>query len=339
MTNKITCKICSVDFKIITSAHVKHHGLTIQEYKDLHGQTISADILKSWTAKRTKNKPPKLVLDSTNAVECLICGQYHRALNLHLKFKHDLKPADYLDKFPGAKLYAESIKTKMKEKSFMKTQIGKSFEERLGKDKSDLAKSKIGLKATARQTGTIRTEEYKQKMRDTWENNRETWSLSIKTMAQSPEMRKKYSNAQKSRIERDGYHLARGKETSLERFVRETLEQHGFDVIKQKGTKKETLGTVRFFDIFVPELNLIIESDGEYWHRNHDRIAIDIQKTQAADIEGYSFLRISDKQFSKKRACPIELMMLVLSSEEERKMHSDNIISARQAHLSTNHVE
>ena len=331
MTNKITCKICNCDFKIITSAHVKNHGFTIKQYKDEFGQTVSEDILKSWTIKRTKNKPPKQTLDSTNAVECMICGQFHKALNLHLKYRHQIIPKDYLLQFPNAKLYAESIKNKMKENSAMKG-TNKTFEEKFGKEKSDEMKKTLSENAIKNQTGKKRTEEYRQKMRTTWEDKREEWTKSIQISAKRDSVKEKLSIAQKKRIERDGYHLARGRETKLELFIRTIIESAGFEVTKQKGTKKKILGTIRFFDMYIPELNLVIEVDGEWWHKNQDRILIDKAKTEAAIIEGYSFLRLSDKEFGKNKIADPdkEILRLIHLSKDQQLEYSNNIIKRRE---------
>lgn len=109
------------------------------------------------------------------------------------------------------------------------------------------------------------------------------------------------------------------------------LEKNNYHVILQRGTKKATLGTVRFFDIYVPELNLLIECDGEYWHSSIDRINIDLQKHNAALGEGYKLLRISDSEISRKLNEQDEsyIMSLLTLTSSELEKRSLNIIKGR----------
>lgn len=329
MKKTVTCKICEKDFKIVTSAHLKNHNISIAEYKARYGkETVSEFVLYNWKMKRTKNEP-KEILDESNAVQCAICQEFHRALNLHLRFKHSISPEQYLLNFPDAKLYSEHIKNKMKQNSFMKKMTGVTLEQRLGKKKADKIKSKISLNKMGKK-GPPRSEKGKQKMRDTWEKNRKSWSSAIKFYANLPERRELASQIQKNRIKRDGYHLARGKETALEKFVRVTIEELGYEVVRQKGTANRVLGAIRFFDIFVPALNLIIEADGEWWHRSPDRIKIDFAKTEAAIAEGYTFLRISDSEFGRINMDKNKLIEQILNlSPEEKLKKSLEIINAR----------
>ena len=326
MKSDIDCKICGKSFNRITYGHLSKHGMTMTEYREKFNCDVVSELgLFNMRSRLCKHKP-KEVLDDTNSITCLICGSRHKALNLHITKMHNIKPAEYLQQFPSAQLYSQHVKDKMSEKSYMKKQKGKSLEERLGTENAALIKSKIGEKASIRQLGTKRSDEYKNKMKETWNERREEWSTAIKTSANRPEVRDNISKSQKLRIERDGYHLARGKESYLEKGIRQILENNGYTVIKQKGTKKKTLGTVRFFDMFVPELNLIIEADGEYWHSNRERIRIDQEKTNAAIQEGYEFLRISDVDFSKNNMSEEKLLKLLSLSKSEKLKHSSEII-------------
>jgi hypothetical protein len=186
----------------------------------------------------------------------------------------------------------------MKQNSAWAKNKGKSFEQIHG-DKANEVKQKIANAASQR-TGWTHSSETILKMQQTWQNDYENRCNIIRQVNARPEVKEKQRQAQRKRIEENGNHLARGKESKLEKFVRETIEKMHYTVIRQKGTKKHTLGVIRYFDIFIPELNLIIEADGEYWHCRHDRLIIDKAKTEAAILEGYNFLRISDSQFSRK---------------------------------------
>ena len=40
----IICKICRREFKgLITNTHLKTHNITLTEYKEIHGETVSLD--------------------------------------------------------------------------------------------------------------------------------------------------------------------------------------------------------------------------------------------------------------------------------------------------------
>lgn len=70
---------------------------------------------------------------------------------------------------------------------------------------------------------------------------------------------------------------------------------------------------------YIPELNLLVECDGEWWHRTADRIKIDKDKTHAARLEGYRLLRISDLELSRGVDTPVDarhvLALLELTKE------------------------
>ncbi len=330
MKQTITCRICNLEFKSITSAHLKSHNISVKDYRQKYDCHVYSEHMLFQRSLLKKTRPQKEILDHTNAVQCRVCNEFHRVLNLHIKYKHNMSTTDYLKLYHNAELYSQSIKDKMKENAFMKNMKGVSLEERLGEDIANKIKSSLSEKAKVRQLGSKRSEGYKEKMRQTWDIKRDEWSASIKKHAGTEERRKKMSKIMKEKMLRDGFHLARGKETSLEKHIRELLTELGFSVIKQKGTKKETLSTIRFFDIYVPEINLVIEADGEFWHSHPERIAIDRAKTLAAIEEGYEFLRISDIEFKVKKDNLELLQSLLKLSKEDKLAYSNNLIARRE---------
>lgn len=315
---------------MITPAHLKSHNITVAEYRSKYNTHIcSPQALQKMSSRR---KTVAKTINESNGVKCEICGQFHKALNLHLHYKHKITPEEYLLLYPHAKLYSQETKQKMKDNSFMLTQRGITFEQKMGTERAAQQKAILSASATLRQTGTKRTEEYKQKMRDVWSEKHEEWSKSIREGANTPETKLKRSLTQKKRIERDGYHLAWGKQTSIEKFVRETFEELGFTVLIQVPTTSTE--TRRFFDVYIKELNLIIEADGEYWHASNSRIEIDREKTEAAIREGYSFLRISDSEFNLRRNNKTDLQekLLALSKldTEAQLLISNELLRKRE---------
>lgn len=270
-------------------------------------------------------------MNETVFINCKICGKQLKGLTLHLLYKHNLKPEEYQVQFPGAPIFSSSVKAQMKENSAWAKNAGKSHVEIYGAELAASISQKISH-ARSSNTGWKQPEKMKEKMKETWDKKRDEWCKSIRESAQTPERRETMRKATKKRIAEQGYHLARGRKTKLEKFVEKTIENMNLEFIYQKGTKKQTLGTVRFFDFYIPSLNLIIEADGEFWHRQPDRVEIDIAKTQAALDEGYRFLRISDKLFSRDMSKTEDtdlLIELIQLDQKEQLELSNAIISDR----------
>lgn len=269
-------------------------------------------------------------------LKCLHCGFSCKGLTLHLKYKHSQTPAEYRVLFPGSEIFCKSTKIQMSKNSHVAKFIDCTLEERLGTEAA--AKARINMSAAAGQhlIGKKRTEEYKNKMREVWNEKRESWTASIRKSAARPEIKKKQSESMKARIASNGYHLAKGKESKFEASIRNILESNGYTVILQKATKKASLGVTRFFDILIPSLNLLIECDGEWWHRTADRITIDTEKTNAAYKENYKLLRISDSEFSRNFNDPADaklLLSLLPLGKEALFDRSINMINSRRIKL------
>ena len=47
----------------------------------------------------------------------------------------------------------------------------------------------------------------------------------------------------------------------------------------------------RIYDFYIPSINLIVEYDGDYWHREEKYIAKDLKDTNKANKEGYQIFR------------------------------------------------
>jgi len=70
-----------------------------------------------------------------------------------------------------------------------------------------------------------------------------------------------------------------------------------FKDINPKGYKTKLNGRLRAIDIFIPDLNLAIEFDGSYWHK--DKRAIDKIKSEMLIDEGYQVIRIREQPLKK----------------------------------------
>lgn len=95
------------------------------------------------------------------------------------------------------------------------------------------------------------------------------------------------------KIEENGYKIGRNT-NKLEEKVIEKIEALRHKVKKQVRTPHRICGTYRYWDVSIEELGLILEIDGEYWHRSTTRFEIDELKEQAAWAAGLKFIRVSD---------------------------------------------
>ena len=70
-----------------------------------------------------------------------------------------------------------------------------------------------------------------------------------------------------------------------------------FKNIDPKGLKTKLEGRLRAIDIFIPKLNLCIEFDGSYWHK--DKRDIDKIKSEMLFDEGFKLIRVREEPLEK----------------------------------------
>ena len=70
-----------------------------------------------------------------------------------------------------------------------------------------------------------------------------------------------------------------------------------FKNIDPKGLKTKLEGKLRSIDIFIPKLNLCIEFDGSYWHK--DKRNIDKIKSEMLFEEGFKLIRVREEPLKK----------------------------------------
>ena len=70
-----------------------------------------------------------------------------------------------------------------------------------------------------------------------------------------------------------------------------------FKNIDPKGLKTKLKGRLRSIDIFIPKLNLCIEFDGSYWHK--DKRDIDKIKSEMLFEEGFKLIRVREEPLKK----------------------------------------
>jgi DNA-directed RNA polymerase subunit RPC12/RpoP len=70
-----------------------------------------------------------------------------------------------------------------------------------------------------------------------------------------------------------------------------------FNNIDPKGLKTKLKGRLRAIDIFIPNLNLCIEFDGSYWHK--DKKDVDKIKSEMLFEEGFKLIRVREEPLKK----------------------------------------
>jgi very-short-patch-repair endonuclease len=244
-------------------------------------------------------------------VTCEICKKRFNVVNiLHLR-THGYTNERYLAEFPGAQLFDAETKNKMKESS-------RKWHNENVKILSEETKNKISNAHRGKKKGP-RTEEFKQKMRECWAEHKDQWSEAIKN-AYTPERREKLRETQRQKLLERVNPLLNWKENRLEKDVRQQFETLNLTVIRNKRSDTKILGAYRFFDFYIPELNMLVEVDGEYWHKN--RTEVDTAKMKYALENGYDFVRISDR-----KRTPVKYLLEM--SKADRIRYSDKLVKSR----------
>ena len=70
-----------------------------------------------------------------------------------------------------------------------------------------------------------------------------------------------------------------------------------FDDINPRGFKANVKGRLKSIDIFIPQLNLGVEFDGNYWHK--DKRVLDKLKTEKLQEAGFQIIRIREEPLKK----------------------------------------
>lgn len=81
-------------------------------------------------------------------------------------------------------------------------------------------------------------------------------------------------------------------------------EQYIFDFLSQYFTCKNRAHFDTYeFDVYVKDLNVLIEYDGEFWHSDEKKIARDFKKNEVAKDLGFSLIRIREGNLPALNGC------------------------------------
>jgi G:T-mismatch repair DNA endonuclease (very short patch repair protein) len=215
---------------------------------------------------------------ATNAVntkiKCELCGKYFKSItNSHLRDKHNTTTYDYKNNFPEAKMISEGHNKKLA--VWRNSERNRKHLMQIGEE---VWTSEKRINAVI---AAVKRDEYRKNhskiMKDLVKSNPELFP-----MVNSPRYGKDHHHYGKSNwhrwAEKYGKEIAdeklmdwknknklfsKSKFTSGEIKIHEILNKHSINFISQySGFDKY------YVDIFIPEMNLVLEVDGDFWHAN-----------------------------------------------------------------------
>lgn len=250
-------------------------------------------------------------------VRCLICNnEYRRITNAHTK-KHSITTEEYLKRYPSALLICEESKVKYSEGA-------KRFYQELSSEqkKERFKNRKYSEEGRAKQLAILEYGRSLIKYEDPKRNQsiglakKEWWSKKTKKQKSDfikekiipkviNNLGKEQYKAQLREKGIKGYQklveLGNKKQTnSFESEMLEMVKKKGYNYVYQFEINKW------FYDCYIPEKNLIIEFDGDYWHpktlesciteREKRQWYIDRKKEEIAKASGYKIVRIRESE-------------------------------------------
>jgi very-short-patch-repair endonuclease len=284
-------------------------------------------------------------------ITCRICGELFQTLSSHIYFKHKISKSEYLEKFPDAdwvsKKLSEQISQNLKERHkheketdyekyiATRNRVCTEMRERKGENwnHSEKTKKQMSLSHTGKKrkphsyktrqkisearkgTKVVLSPETKIKKSA---RQQEAWEKRKQNTVQYAEYVEKLSQHRKKYIKENGHHFCQKNETSIEMLCIDFLINNDikYDFQYYLDGKR--------YDFFLPEFNLLIEVDGEYWHTLEPSIKNDIEKHYLSKKHNLRLLRISsdDLNFS-----------IILESPDKQDIHTNQILKNRGINL------
>lgn len=129
---------------------------------------------------------------------------------------------------------------------------------------------------------------------------------------------KKYTNklsaTRKEYIKQNGFTFPNREKTSLE----QKFEQ--FLIANNLSFESQFVFHNKKYDFYIPMLDLLVEVDGEYWHRRPSSIKNDVEKHTICLQEKQNLVRISSENFIPE---------IIFKNKHERDMHNKQILERR----------
>lgn len=255
------CQVCFKHFKNLTSHINAKHNLNKEQYLALFpGEKIVDDELSEVFADRSRKLHEKLKRENFLA--------YHATRVKTCKKMRDIKGKEFR--------HTEETKKKMSLSHY-----GKSRAPHTEETKEKLSQAKKG-KPLILSDAAKKAKSEKQKLR--WQERRENIEEFSQYISRLSQQRKNYILLHGNSVPK------KGKKTSVEKRFEDFLKKRNIaDYIFQYFLHG------KHYDFFIPSSNMLIEVDGEYWHRFPSAIKNDIEKHVIANDLNFKMLRITEQ--------------------------------------------
>jgi very-short-patch-repair endonuclease len=160
------------------------------------------------------------------------------------------------------------------------------------------------------------------KMQDAWIRRKqdvETYDAYINSLRNSWTLEKRQAMSIRA-IRMIQNNIVKKSNTLPERKMKQYLEEHNIEYIHQYAI--EIKNVLWLFDFYIPELHLLVEIDGEYWHtKTLNQINRDNIKQNNAMLTNFSFVRISDSNLD---------FNMIYSNKKDQMNYSKNMVNSRK---------
>lgn len=160
----------------------------------------------------------------------------------------------------------------------------------------------------------LTTEERREKAHRQFEKYKENGELSEIINRLNEGHKRFFSTEEGKRIRRENgvkSALQSKKRTSIEVKTAEELDNRQIKYIEQYN-----LGNKFVLDFFLPEYNIVIECDGDYWHRLPNNVARDKSKNAYIKACGLSLYRFWESEINEDVGACIDIVMVEINEKE-----------------------
>ena len=294
-------------------------------------------------------------------VVCVICNKHFRRITRTHLLKHNTTTAEYQRQYPEASIICESLLYEsgkyFRENNPMKDPecLQHFSEKRRGIPKTEEHKKKLsdaqkgekshmfGKKRPAH-SEFMKTLVAKKKIEGTFQPPRQIpWteerrrktseSRKGKPIKRNPNQKSakgiKLNLTQEQRAKRS-YVMAKAikdnkipkSNTSIEKLFKSWCNDHNIEYEQQYMLTHKSITWL--YDFYLPQFNMLVELDGEFWHQTPKQINRDKMKTRSASELGFRFLRLSSNNL---------LFELVFQNDTYIEQHNQTIIESRISRL------
>jgi very-short-patch-repair endonuclease len=290
--------ICNKQYKRVTSSHLKSHGYTTQEYLyEFPTAILFSDELRHAYGKKARENNPMHDAKTVEKVRQKITGvpksDSHKAKLSESRI--GVSWGKHTDE------HKERMSVISKENMLSRIEAGWKPPEWTDERRLQQSKRMLGNK---RHANSPHNKDMKLSLTDKQRENR-----SEKRRAW---MRDNRNSIRTSSIENSYIEWCLSNDIT---FI------HQYPIDTNKGTW--------IFDFFLPQLNLLVELDGEYWHCTRQQLNRDRIKNKIAGDNGYTLLRLSDLDLN---------FSLSFADKEIIDSHSEGVIISRQNKLGGNGI-